>query len=1086
MEIAEHLGIYPSTDDKNFQYEIARKQEFQEMKLDRVEPAPAAGTNFRHQVTIERFLSNKTDFDSMLLFHDPGTGKTRTSILVSEINKKMFDNRDYRALIITPKMLKRNYKEQLKAFDERYLPKDKAGKPISSKDDSKRYLTKLKKLTEKNYQFGTYATFAKLIESKTDEQLKSSYSNRVIVIDEAHNLRIQQNKSESKSTYQSFYRFLHAVENCKILLLTGTPIWDSPDEIATLMNLILPKEKELDYKNFEKKFFDKDGKLKNPQDLSKAFEGRVSFIRQAQDDVELDYQGSVKPWMKKMKIYQDEMSDFQYENLLKAKTKQVGTQQQGLRSFELEAANFVFPDGTYGSEGFSKHCKPIDKAKTKYKFKEQSVAKDVKENLSEYSSKFYAIVQEILKNPKELAFVYHPHVKTGGTFLLGLILEQFGFARTMGASKDKGLRYAIISSDAATKEQAEKILAAFNDPSNKNGEYIQVLIGSRQISIGVTLKNVLQTHIAVPHWNMSAIDQAIGRTIRFLSHEALGGKNKVRVFLHIATYKKKETVDVSVIKIAEDKDFKNKQIYRIMKKDAIDCPLNYKRNVSPFDLSHSRECDYEECNFECSTFQPTGMTNNVFDYNVPEKDILRGTYDLYYSDSNIEYIVKYLEYLFKFYFSLHFEQIASFISNMSKTLLLKGLEYIINSKTTILLQDRFGFPSFLKEHNNIYFLDPNISSPSFDYRNLYYIEHPIIREDVSMSDIIDVMRINSEKGRVKYFCELAPDDESGIIEQLEEMDYKVRIGVLEAAYSALQVDSENEKAQIVFDHMSSFVYTIINYYVIERAFENMKVALRKDRNVVQYIEEGKQLGVYFDKGSEKSFNKLLKKYGERKKDNAFKQSMTSLMKKLEDQLKDQVREKDTVVHVLFSLEPSGTSYKKSLKATGLMRKFEDGRWTFVPGFLEEAYIEQIKDIDKLGEQEARKDNPFDAFGTLDAKGKFRIVEGKGKGFICSSISNKPKLIKLILSLREKEKELEGKTTLDPEIDPMIKKYKREQLILAIQGNTGKGMDVFKKGLDKKSDKELRILNTLMSSDVRNVLCPMIEKWFSEKGLYVEK
>ena len=70
----------------------------------------------------------------------------------------------------------------------------------------------------------------------TDETIRDEYSNLVIVIDEAHHLHIKESK---KNAYSQIYRMLHLVKNCKVILMTGTPMVDSPSEIASLMNLIL-------------------------------------------------------------------------------------------------------------------------------------------------------------------------------------------------------------------------------------------------------------------------------------------------------------------------------------------------------------------------------------------------------------------------------------------------------------------------------------------------------------------------------------------------------------------------------------------------------------------------------------------------------------------------------------------------------------------------------------------------------------------------------------------------------------------------------------------------------------------------------
>ena len=48
------------------------------------------------------------------------------------------------------------------------------------------------------YQLGKFQTFADEIRSTNDEDLRHKYNNKIIVIDEVHNLRIQNEKGTSE------------------------------------------------------------------------------------------------------------------------------------------------------------------------------------------------------------------------------------------------------------------------------------------------------------------------------------------------------------------------------------------------------------------------------------------------------------------------------------------------------------------------------------------------------------------------------------------------------------------------------------------------------------------------------------------------------------------------------------------------------------------------------------------------------------------------------------------------------------------------------------------------------------------------
>jgi hypothetical protein len=66
------------------------------------------------------------------------------------------------------------------------------------------------------------------------------FDNKVVVVDEAHNLvsRIVNKLKRPESISMRLYEYLLSAENCKIVLLTGTPMINYPNEIAILFNIL--------------------------------------------------------------------------------------------------------------------------------------------------------------------------------------------------------------------------------------------------------------------------------------------------------------------------------------------------------------------------------------------------------------------------------------------------------------------------------------------------------------------------------------------------------------------------------------------------------------------------------------------------------------------------------------------------------------------------------------------------------------------------------------------------------------------------------------------------------------------------------
>ena len=122
--------LYPSLNDPSFNVKIAQKQEFfdtrYEGKIDDVE----AGSNRMcdmevelapYQVFVRNFLSFQTPYNSLLLYHGLGSGKTCSAITVAE------EMRDYlrqmginkRIIVVASPNVQDNFRLQL--FDERKL-----------------------------------------------------------------------------------------------------------------------------------------------------------------------------------------------------------------------------------------------------------------------------------------------------------------------------------------------------------------------------------------------------------------------------------------------------------------------------------------------------------------------------------------------------------------------------------------------------------------------------------------------------------------------------------------------------------------------------------------------------------------------------------------------------------------------------------------------------------------------------------------------------------------------------------------------------------------------------------------------------
>ncbi|KAK9687797.1 hypothetical protein K7432_014650 [Basidiobolus ranarum] len=140
------------------------------------------------------------------------------------------------------------------------------------------------------------------------------------------------------------------------------------------------------------------------------------------------------------------------------------------------------------------------------------------------SCKYYSFLEHFSTNKGYPAFVFVDKVWESGLMILSHILEKHGYKLYLGYSLDnidKGKWYKFCVGSTEISPNNENRLEGFNSPKNKNGAYVQILLGSKVIGESITLKNVKQFHGITPHWNDSTVEQAVGRVIRSGSHDML-------------------------------------------------------------------------------------------------------------------------------------------------------------------------------------------------------------------------------------------------------------------------------------------------------------------------------------------------------------------------------------------------------------------------------------------------------------------------------------------------------------------------------------------------------------------------------------
>lgn len=874
--ITDFLPKYPNVKDQTkelfnpypnvpFNAAIYNKKEFN--RLERIEELPKeAGIHMKHQENISNFLSSNTMYDVLVVDHEMGTGKTCTAVhSIEKIRNEKNSNFKGAMIFANGQGLLNNFKNELifKCTDGQYIPEDYEDLTNKQKDNQNRLNSKIKHF----YRFNTFETFAKnTIKKLSDEDLIKIYSNRIIVMDEIHNIQLKADAKSGLNVYKEFHRFFHLIKNFKIILLSGTPMKDGPEEIASVMNLVLPVNEQLPTKgNFLEEFFTIEDELikirpEKKQELKSKFRGKISFLKAMESDVKKEFIGEKLRHFIVNKNYMSKFQSDSYKSFLESE------KDKKLYPKPSQASLFVFPDGSIGEEGFNKYAEKRERkvglGVKKRKVTTYSLRKNLKDllmkgvdvasrkleqyntmldNLQKYSTKYTTIIRDLLKdeNKKKKGFIYIYDVTGSGAILFSLLLGEFGFSRSTGRDRKEGLRYSILTGKTTTEKEKVNILKSFNKKENKFGDYIKVIIGSKVLAEGYTLKNIQNIYVTTPWWNYSTIAQVIARGYRLGSHEDLlekGIEPIVKIY-QLASVPENGvmSIDLHRYNISEIKDVNIKYIERLIKEAAFDCQLNYERNRRT-GYDGQRECEYMNCDYVC-------------DETLDFSELDYSTYQLYHLNSTVEKIKNTIQTVFLKTFSMDIKSIYLLFPNNLEIEVLSALRNMINKN--VLIKNKYGFDCYLRESNNIFFLADDITETDTGY----YTEKPIIKEKINIDKEINFKIIDS--------ISILKDRES-IINELSKLDLEIQEQFLEISITLNTLGKSNLIVNVIIEHYKNRYIEIENKIVssllMKTEIDNDLRCMNKDTGVWEDCDE-EYFERYREQKKEKKRNLAVNKYG---------------------------------------------------------------------------------------------------------------------------------------------------------------------------------------------------------------------------------
>ena len=281
--VDDDYGFYPDYIDKQFNKKIISKKEFYINKDDKYDETIDLDSNTQsvckkfklstNQIFLKTFLSSNTPYNGILLFHGTGVGKTCSSISIAEQYKDELTRLNKKVIILLNPSIKANFLknifnlEKVKQKDtNNQCTKDSYLKEVGSYSNIESLEKLVNKKINSRYNFFGYLEFSNMVEELErnairgirkelhkqfiNAKIKEVFSNSIMIIDEAHNIKdvsvgnIDLDSDSSKKVMGKrlppiLENIVRIADNMKLILLSATPMFDNATEIIWLLNLLL-------------------------------------------------------------------------------------------------------------------------------------------------------------------------------------------------------------------------------------------------------------------------------------------------------------------------------------------------------------------------------------------------------------------------------------------------------------------------------------------------------------------------------------------------------------------------------------------------------------------------------------------------------------------------------------------------------------------------------------------------------------------------------------------------------------------------------------------------------------------------------
>lgn len=248
---------------------------------------------FSHQKFIKDYVQFDSPYRGVLVYHGLGVGKTCSAVAAAEILLKNMN-----VTVMLPASLKPNFIDEIKKCGSifykvkqnwtfisreemegiegdifKLMPiegsviKKNGGLWVPSGDKKANFSSlseaaqnqikdQIDSLIKNRFNFISYNGLRRSHVEEWTEGGRNPFDNQCIIVDEVHNLISK--IVNARAIGQAIYKLLMTAKNCKMILLSGTPIINYPFEIAYVVNLLMGPRSTIEIKANKASEFDTD------------------------------------------------------------------------------------------------------------------------------------------------------------------------------------------------------------------------------------------------------------------------------------------------------------------------------------------------------------------------------------------------------------------------------------------------------------------------------------------------------------------------------------------------------------------------------------------------------------------------------------------------------------------------------------------------------------------------------------------------------------------------------------------------------------------------------------------------------------